>query len=125
MLTSTNRSSFSQTYGSLYAAASRSFGESGRVFFADVQVRTDKTSFDLDNTVNAAALDAVRTLSGDATLTVDDLSFGIRDQSYDSRGLTIGASAGLSIPLNEAKDLRLVPSLGFFAVQHRERHAVF
>ncbi|OBY24361.1 hypothetical protein A9D60_24540 [Leisingera sp. JC1] len=111
--TSTNRSSFSQRYGSAYAAASRSLGDSGRVLFADVQIRADRTAFDLENQVNAAVLDTVRTLSGDATLTAEDLSFGVQDQSYDSRGLTIGASAGLSIPLNEAKDLRIVPSLGF------------
>ncbi len=113
VLTSTNRTSFSQSYGSAYIAASRSFANSGRVLFADVQVRGDKTAFDLDNSVNAAALDAVRTLTGDATLTAEDLSFGVKDQSYDSKGVTIGASAGLSIPLNEAKDLRLVPTLGF------------
>ncbi len=113
VLTSTNRTSFSQSYGSAYIAASRSFASSGRVLFADVQVRGDKTAFDLDNSVNATALDAVRTLTGDATLTAEDLSFGVKDQSYDSKGVTIGASAGLSIPLNEAKDLRLVPTLGF------------
>ena len=113
ILTSTNRTSFSQSYGSAYIAASRSFAESGRVLFADVQVRGDKTSFDLENSVNAAALDAVRSLAGDASLTAEDLSFGVQDQSYESTGLTLGASAGLSIPLNEAKDLRLVPTLGF------------
>jgi hypothetical protein len=83
------------------------------VLFADLQVRTDKTGFDLDNTVNGAALDTVRTLSDDPTLTLEDLSFGVRDQSYDSTGVTIGGSAGLSIPINEAKDLRIVPTLGF------------
>ncbi|MCG7630526.1 hypothetical protein MHM88_22220, partial [Epibacterium sp. MM17-32] len=113
ILTSTNRTSFTQTYGSAYIAASRSFADSGRVLFADLQVRTDKTGFDLDNTVNGAALDTVRTLSDDPTLTLEDLSFGVRDQSYDSTGVTIGGSAGLSIPINEAKDLRIVPTLGF------------
>ncbi len=93
--TSSNETDFTQTYAGAYIGASR-----GRLF-ADVQLRFDRTKFDL---VNVAWVETA--LNGLA----DDI--GVADQEYDSKSTTISGSVGYAFPLNEEGSLNFVPAIG-------------
>ncbi len=111
--TSKNNTFFDQYYGGAYVGFSRAFEGSGQVLFGDVQFRYDQTHFKLKNHPNADALDQVRAFSNDDSINIDDLSFGVENQKYKTKGKMISGSMGYSIPINTAKDLRIVPTAGF------------
>jgi hypothetical protein len=89
-ISSVNKTDFAQTYGGLYLGAARDR------LFADVQVRVDKTEFELRNVV----------LPGGVAL-------GVADQDYSSSGQTVSGSIGYAFPINPEQGLSLVPGLGF------------
>jgi fibronectin-binding autotransporter adhesin len=88
VVSSVNKTDFSQIYGGVYLGAAR-----GRLF-ADLQFRTDQTKFDLENHVVTEAL-------------------GVSDQTYRSRGNTLSGTVGYSFAISEDKSVSLVPSVGF------------
>ena len=92
-VTSINTTDFTQVYGGVYLGAARDR------LFADIQLRFDKTQFDLVNSPTA--------LAGPN----DDL--GVSDQSYDSTGTTLSGSLGYAFPIDRERGLTLVPSVGF------------
>jgi len=93
--TSSNETDFTQTYAGAYLGASR-----GRLF-ADVQLRFDRTKFEL---VNVALVEtALNGLSDD---------IGVADQDYDSKSTTISGSVGYAFPLSEDGSLNFVPAVG-------------
>jgi outer membrane autotransporter protein len=90
VITSFNNTDFTQIYGGLYVAASRDR------WFADVQLRFDRTDFELENV--AAAGDRLNVI----------------DQDYTSTGVTLSGSAGYAFSLGaEDSGWSLVPSIGF------------
>ncbi|OCX58181.1 hypothetical protein BFP70_19180 [Thioclava sp. SK-1] len=89
-VTSFNKTDFTQAYGGLYLGAAKDR------FFADIQMRFEQTTFDLQNVV---------TPGGER--------LGVSDQTYKSKGATVSGSMGYAFALSSAQGISLVPSLGF------------
>ncbi|WP_207796952.1 hypothetical protein [Tritonibacter scottomollicae] len=93
IVTSRNDIEFDQIYGGVYLGASK-----GR-WVADLQARTDRTSYDLQNRAAAGPFGE---------------RLGADDQSYDSSGSTISGSLGYAIPLTGlGEGINFIPTLGF------------
>ena len=90
VVTSVNKTDFTQTYGGVYVAAARD------QLVADLQYRHELTQFDLENDVR-----------------IEGQGLGVDDQEYDSRANTISGSMSYAIPFGKGAGLNLVPTAGF------------
>ncbi|WP_425073511.1 beta strand repeat-containing protein, partial [Sagittula sp. S175] len=86
----TIKSDFDQLFGGVYLSAAKGN------WFGDINLRTDKTTYKLSET-NTFGLGGL----------------GLSSQKFDSRGRTVSGSLSYSHTLNQEKNIRLVPTLGF------------
>jgi len=96
-VTSVTSSDFDQYYGGLYVVAARGG------FVADLQVRREKTEYDMRNRAAGTTMPPVNF----------DSPIGLTDQRIDTDAYTVSGSLSYSIPLDEKAGLDFVPTAGF------------
>lgn len=89
-LTATTNTRFRQVYGGGY------IGFAKDRFFADLQYRYDRTTFDLTHVVEPGKT-----------------GIGVLDQTYQSTGHTVSGSASYAFSINPDKGLNFIPTAGF------------